>query len=828
MMKRIALVLLSLMVAVPALAQRPGTVEGPIPTIKERTAGMQKLEGLFNLYWEEKAERMWLEIEKLDTEFLYVTDLASSFSGRNRGSWNGGQVIRFDRYSSRVFMTQLNYRYRAVTSDPVERRAVAEAYTDPVIFSFRVAAEETGRVLVDATDFFLRDAMNLGMGALDRNRSAFYWPRTKNFPKNTEVEVILTFTGAPSAAAMTGGRGGAAPTAAVEPGSRGGGGQGGTTVRLHHSFIELPDNQYKPRRYDPRSGVMGVQFTDYASPFSESSRREYSARFRIVKKNPNAAQSEPVKPVIYYIDPSTPEPIRSALVEGASWWNQAFEAAGFKNGFQAKVLPPDADPMDLRYNVMLWVHSPNRSWSSGASLTDPRTGEIITGRVFLGSDRIRQDFLIGSSLKALYPGNASNTKEVEEMALARIRQLSAHEIGHTLGFGHNYVSSTANRASVMDYPHPLIKIRDNGTLDFSDAYATGIGEWDKVFVKYAYTHFPDGTNEDPALDKILMDAQARGLYCLSESGDASAHPYSHDWDNGPDPLAELERVLKIRQIALKNFSEANIPIRTPLARLEEVLVPAYLFHRYQTQAAGKSIGGVDYRPAVRGDGQTPVKVVPADTQRRALKLLLTTLSPETLAIPRNIIAVIPPRAGVRGGEVFPRRTSSTFDPLAAAETAANIPLAVIFDSARAGRLLANRALDPDAPTLGEVIDTVFNATWKAEPPMDPYLADIHRVVDGAVLFHLMRLASDENAAGEARAMAALKLDQLKLFLAGKAIKDEAQEAHHKFAINQIVLYQADPSKFVFPVPAVAPPGPPIGMGESPLPWLVWDDQDEEK
>ena len=534
-----------------------------------------------------------------------------------------------------------------------------------------------------------------------------------------------------------------------------------------------------------------------------------------------------MKPIVYYVDPGVPEPIRSALVEGASWWNQAFEAAGFRNGFQARVLPADADPMDLRYNMILWIHSPGRSWSSGASLRDPRTGEIITGRVYLGSDRIRQDFLIGSGLKALYAGKEPDTKEIEAMALARIRQLSAHEVGHTLGFGHNYVSSIANRASVMDYPHPYIKIRENDTLDFSEAYTVGIGEWDKVFVAYAYSHFPDGTNEDEALDKILNDAHARGLYCLSESGDDSAHPFSNDWDNGPDPLAELERVLRIRQIALKNFSESNIPQRTPMARLEEVLVPVYLFHRYQTQAAAKSLGGVDYRPAVRGDGQKIVEVVPPETQRRALKLLLTTIAPETLALPRSILKLIPPRAGVSGGEVFPRRTSSTFDPLAAAQTAANLTVSLILNPARAARLLSNRALEGSAPTLGEVIGTLLSSTWKGEAPADPYLAEIQRVVDDTVLYNLMGLAA--GGSPEVRAVAALKITQLKSRLAAgvPALKDESQLAHFRFGISEIERYQADPLKFVLPEPVAAPPGAPIGMGETPAPWIFWYWEDPE-
>jgi len=749
-----------------------------IPPLSEKTAGLKKLEGFFNLYWEEKAEKMWLEVDKWRQEFLYVTQLPSSIEGRDRGSWSGGQVVKFERYGSKVLLTRSNYQYRALSNDPIEQRAVAEAYTEPAIAGFRIAAEESGRVLVDATDFFMRDTQNLGLGGLDKSRSAFYWPRTRNFPKNTEVELILTFNE-----------------------------RGGATVRVHHSLVELPDAQFKPRRYDPRSGVGGMDFMDYASPFNEPIRSQYSVRFRLIKKNPNAPVSDPVRPIVYYVDPGAPEPIRSALVEGASWWKQAFEASGFRNAFQVKVLPGDADPMDLRYNMILWIHRPNRGWSSGASVRDPRTGEIICGRVYLGSQRIRQDFLIGSALKALYPGGKPETREIDEMALARIRQLSAHEVGHTLGFNHNYVASTANRASVMDYPHPLIKIRDDQTLDFSDAYPAGIGEWDKVFVAFAYSHFPEGTNENAALDKILNDAHARGLYCLSDVGAGSASPYTHQWDNGADALAELERVMKIRQIALGRFSEKNIPVGTPMARLEEVLVPLYLFHRYQAEAASKSIGGVDYRAALRGDGQKTVEVVPAAVQRRAVDLLLSTISPENLAMPRNVIALIPPRSGLRGGEVFPGRTEPTFDPLAAAETAANLSISLLLNPARAARLIANRILEPNAPTLEEVIDMLIARTWNAAPPADPYLGELHRTVDNIVLYNLMGLASDAEASTQVRAIAAFKLEQLKSWLKSKGT---AIDAHFHFAASEIERYQADPGKFVIPKPAPIPQGAPIG------------------
>ncbi|MFH1575240.1 MAG: zinc-dependent metalloprotease [Acidobacteriota bacterium] len=788
------------------------------PSIRDKVAGMRQLEGFFNLYWEEKAEKMWLEIDKWNIEFLYAAQTPSNIEGRNRGNYGNSSVVRFERHGSKVLLTKSNYAYRANSSDPLEREAVNLAFTPPAIFGFRVAAEEGDRVLVDATDFFVRDAQGLGAGGVDRNRSAFYWPRTKNFPKNTEVELVITYNGAISSGAVVPGRPGAPAESTAAAGT-------GTTIRVHHSIVELPDHHYRTRQNDPRLAINGTSFLDFASPFRDPIRSQYLVRFRLIKKDPTAAISEPVKPIVYYIDSAAPEPIRSALVEGASWWNQAYEAAGFKNAFQAKVLPPDVDPMDLRYNVILWMDRPNRGWSSGGQVTDPRTGEIISGRVWLDAQRIRQDFLIGSSLKPLYGAKEPDTRDIEEMALARIRQLSAHEVGHTLGYGHNYGSSAWGRASVMDYPHPLIKIKEDGTLDFSEAYAVGIGEWDKVWVKYSHTQFPEGTDENEALDKIVNDSIAKGMYCLSDSGDGSMHPHVHDWDNGADSLAELERVLKIRQIALKNFSEKSIPPRTALARLEEVLVPAYLFHRYQTQAAGKSIGGINYRIAVRGDAQKPIEMVPADVQRKALDLVLNTVSEDVLALPEHILKLIPPRTGVTGGEVFPRRTAGSFDPLSAAETAAHLSMALVFNPARAARLINNRIVDENLPTLQEVIDTTLTRTWKTNPPVGPYKSEIHRVVNTVALYHLMALATSPLSSTQVSAIASLKIDQLKGWLKGRigAISDESQSAHFQFAVAQIERYQADPTQFVIPVPQATPPGAPIGTIEYLLPGMVWEE-----
>jgi hypothetical protein len=398
-----------------------------------------------------------------------------------------------------------------------------------------------------------------------------------------------------------------------------------------------------------------------------------------------------VEPIVYYLDSGVPEPIRSALLEGAQWWNQAFEAIGYRNAFQVKLLPEDADPMDVRYNLIQWVHRSTRGWSYGATVWDPRTGEIIKGKVTLGSLRVRQDYLIAEALLAPYETGKPAPSTMREMALARLRQLSVHEVGHTLGLAHNYIASTRGRASVMDYPHPLVKLAPDGSIDLSDAYATGIGEWDKVAIGYGYQDFPSGTDEDKALSEGLEKAEARGIIFLSDA-DArprgSAHPQVHLWDNGVDAVKELNRLMEVRAHALERFSENNVREGAPLATLEEALVPLYLSHRYQAEATAKVLGGLSYTYALRGDGQKPTERVPAAAQRRALEALLATIRPEALALSENLLQTIPPRplGYWRHRETFQSRTGVTFDPLSVAEIAANHTVSLILHPERAARL----------------------------------------------------------------------------------------------------------------------------------------------
>src|SRR3989442_9589039 len=504
MMKRVGILLsLSVLLCADLSAQvRSGSDTPKIATINEKVAGMQKFPGYFPFYWDAKAGKIWLEINRWNAEFLYVESLPAGIGsndiGLDRGQLGQSYIVRFERAGPRVLLIASNNAYRANSDNADERRAVKDAFAESTLWGFEVGAEEGDRVLVDATSFYLRDVHQIpgtlqrlqqGGFRLDSTRSAFYLANTKNFPKNTEVEATLTFTaeGEPGPLVRQ-----------VTPMPQ------AITVREHQSFVELPPPGFKPRANDPRSGYFGITYMDFATPISEPIVKRYIDHHRLQKKDPAAAMSEPVKPIVYYVDRGAPEPVRSALIEGASWWNQAFEAAGYRNAFRVEVMPTDADPMDVRYNVIQWVHRSTRGWSYGSSLTDPRTGEIIQGRVSLGSLRDRQDFLIAEGLLAPYEkGKSETAKIVEQVVLARLRQLAAHEVGHTLGLQHNFAASVVRRASVMDYPAPLVKLGVDGIPDLSDAYARGIGESDKGTIAYGYQHFPSGTDQGAALDKIL-------------------------------------------------------------------------------------------------------------------------------------------------------------------------------------------------------------------------------------------------------------------------------------------------------------------------------------
>lgn len=741
---------------------------------------LEKHEGFVDFFWDKRNAKIYLSSKGLDQPFLYVTGLASGLGsnpvGLDRGQLGQTRLVRWRKVGKRIYLEQLNTKYRSSSRDKAEQRAVADSFADSIIWAGDVVQARQNQLVFDITELIVRDAhaaadklSSTGQGAFrfERSRSYVVRERLKAFPRNCEFEAAVTLVSS---------RPGPLASRASADGRA-------ITLRQHHSFIQLPDPGYRPRYYDQRCGAFSIFYQDYSSPINQSLTRRFITRHRLVRKDPKSPRSEPVDPIVYYVDPGVPSPVKEALIEGASWWNQAFEDAGFVNAFQVRELPPDADPMDVRYNVIQWVHRATRGWSYGQSVVDPRTGEIIKGHVLLGSLRVRQDHLLIKGLQDQIPrqaswspdpmwsgcreagGGAANWMgrvfEVNplEIALARIRQLAAHEVGHTLGFAHNFAASTyGDRASVMDYPAPRTRFVD-GKLDLQDAYATGVGVWDRFLVRYAYTQFPAKANERTELNRLVQQAIDKGHVFLSDA-DArpagSAHPAASLWDNGSDPVKQLEHEIKVRHKALQKFSENLIDPGQPMSDLENLLVPIYLHHRYQVEATAKMIGGVEYFHAVRGDGQVTRRPVDIKKQARAVEVLLKTLEEKFLAIPEKIVQLLPPKTGNSPGneERFDSRLG-LFDPVTAAETSAEITLAAIMQPKRLARAdLQYHNLPPDLrirlkdlPGLG-----ALGILSRIRESLGDFRlgTDIKEVVQERFIDRLIGLASDESLPNSVR------------------------------------------------------------------------------
>jgi len=788
-----------------------------LPTIDNKTKDLKKYQGFLDFYWDENNGKIWLEVSKLDTEILYVTSLPAGLGsndvGLDRGLLGAERIVKFTKTGRRILMVQPNYNYRAITTDAAEKRAVEQSFAQSTLWGFSVEAETGGRYLVDATDFLLRDAMQVsnrlranqqGNYTVDKSRSVIYLDRTKNFPQNSEFETSITFVN-------TDGNTGNYVNS-VTPSAE------AITLRLHHSFVQLPDRDYQPRVFDPRSSYSPVSYFDYSTPVAEPVEKYFIVRHRLKKKDPSAAISEPVKPIIYYLDNGTPEPIRSALLEGAGWWNQAFEAAGYKNAFQVKVLPEDADPMDVRYNVINWVHRSTRGWSYGASVTDPRTGEIIKGHVTLGSLRVRQDYLIAAALLSPYENGTPVNDKMLKIALEGLKPLNTTEVGHTLGLMHNYAASVSNRASVMDYPHPAVKLNAAGEIYLGDAYDNKIGDWDKTSITFGYQDFPAGTNEKKALDKILADAEKKGLQFISDRDARSPgglHPQAHLWDNGSDAVAELKDVMKVRNKALSDFGEKSIRPGMPMAMLEDALVPVYFYHRYQAEAVTKLVGGQYYTYALRGDGQPVTRALSKNEQLKALNTILDCLDPAFLKIPDRIVQLIPPRpAGYDfSRELFRKRTGLAFDALSPAETAADLPLSFLFNSERLNRMLqyesANNGLG-----VAEMIRLLVAKTWRA-----PRLSGLDKLIqlqtEQVLLTYLLAASVNDNNSFAVKAAVQYALKDLKTFIEAqnKTVTDETYKGHLLLSLERM----EQPDKAKPTIHKEIPPGAPIGCDWEEIP-----------
>ncbi|MGA8939726.1 MAG: zinc-dependent metalloprotease [Acidobacteriaceae bacterium] len=842
MHKNLCLTLALFAPAVLLQAQRPehsaAASDTPPPAISARTASMTNMPGFLPLHWDANTGKLYLEVhlgaDGKSKEILWTNSLpygtGSNDLGLDRGQTSEGRIVRFERVGPKVLLIEPNEAFRSSSTDPNEQLTVHQSFPSSVVAGFTVAAQSPdGDVMVDATDFFLRDVHNVaetlarlkqGTFHVDLSRSTIDLTSTKVFPKNTEVDAMLTFVNEGGGGASGAGRRGNY-VAEVTPDPH------AMTLHEHQSFLELPGPGFTPRRFDPRAGYFPMSYRDYTVPLGDDLDQQFIIRHRLIKKDPNCTHScEAVTPIQYYVDNGAPEPIRNALLEGARWWDQAFQAAGWAPGtFRVDILPNGADPMDVRYNIIQWVHRYTRGWSYGAAITDPRTGEIIKGNVTLGSLRGRQDYLIAEALLSPFVSGRKITPANDPMlamVLQRLRQLAAHETGHTLGLSHNFAASAFphndvdETISVMDYPHPYITLDKNGVPDLSHAYPVNIGIWDKVAIDYGYRQFAPGQDEHAELNKILTDSEKTGLIYITDE-DArpfgGAHPHAHLWDDGTDPADELNRILTIRTAALARFGVNAIKPGEPLAKLEDVLVPLYLMHRYQTEDAIKEIGGLDYRYNLRGDGQMLPEIVSPVDQQKALDAVLKTISPETLTLPESLLKMLPPRPpGLpRTQESFPAETLLTFDPVATAESAADNTFQVLFDPARASRMVQYHMRLNGSLSLRAMMEAVSKATAERPESGHSMSSEVERAAEFRGLEWMLALAVNPQASSQARAIALYHVDDLlKQWTTEARPTDTAEAIHRDAMINRIQEFQRDPAKFVPAKPIEAPPGMPFG------------------
>jgi hypothetical protein len=779
----------------------------PPESIKGFTQNMQHQAGYYDFYYQLEQDKIYLKINTFDQPFLFQSSMpqgiGSNDIGLDRGQLGETRLVKFERYGNKVMLKQLNTAYRASSSNIAEQASIDEAFADSVIAGLPVVATEGGAVLVDYTDFLLSDIHNIsaqlddtkqGSFKADPMRSGVYLARSKAFVDNTELEALVTFAGSKAGEYVR----------QVTPDSN------SISVHLHHSLIRLPDDQYQTRQFTPFSGYWSVGYQDYSAPLDESMAVSMIPRHRLHKKDPKAAVSEALEPIVYYLDPGIPEPVMSALKDGALWWDQAFSAIGYKNAFQVKILPEGADPMDVRYNVIQWVHRATRGWSYGASVTDPRTGEIIKGHVTLGSLRVRQDYLIALGLTSPFCDNAAEDKNVstqaqKDMALARIRQLAAHEVGHTLGIAHNFSASEYGRESVMDYPHPYVSIKD-GKVSLDGAYAIGMGAWDNYVIAYGYQDYAKGTDESAALSSLVTQARDKG-YGYQSDPDArpshAANPSGSLWDSGADAVAELSRLSDIRQLALANFGLKSLKSGASLSSLEETLVPIYLLHRYQLDAVAKLVGGVDYEYELKGDYSQPKGAVPiaAEQQKAAIKALLTTIQPEYLTIPASVVGLITPKAygESRNRESFKGRTGLTFDPVSAGESAANYTVDLLLKAERLNRVAQQVEQQKGVPDVQSIVAQLFETSIQSKSD-----SELAKRINFVVLDAVVRASLQSTLAPEVRADVELQLSTLYGWL-----KNNKRNPQNKIMAKQLEQYwQSGEWKPLFKALPL-PPGSPI-------------------
>lgn len=761
-------VTLGLVMAGPALAQG-----GPQPdaSFPDRVASLDARPGFLSLYVDPASGKVFAALpapdgDGISVRFIYSTGLTAGLGsnpiGLDRGNATSGDIVRFRKIGSKVVAEAENWRYRATSGLAAEERSVQQSFASSFLWSADIEATGAGgELLVDLSGFLTRDASDLA-GALKHGKDAGDYrlaadrsmpvpASVLSFPDNAEIDAFLTFeTSKPNA-----------QTYATAADAR------AVTLVLHHSFVRLPDDGYTPRLFDERTASIGMGYHDFSAPLGSPLVSRFSPRMRLERTDP-AATSGPVKePIVFYVDSGAPEEIRNALIEGASWWAQGFEAAGFENAYRVEVLPEGAHPLDVRYNVINWVHRQTRGWSYGGSVMDPRTGEILKANVILGSQRVRQDRMIFEGLAGAAKTGTGTADDPIEVSLARIRQLSAHEVGHTLGFAHNFAASTNDRASVMDYPAPFVRPAEGGGLDFSQAYAEGLGAWDVFTVKWLYGQFPSGGDDRAALNALVDEAYGAGLRFVSDDHARSrdtGHPFGAVWDNGADPVAMLDEVMEVRRRALAGFGPGALADGRAMSELNAVIVPIYLYHRYQIEAAAKSIGGLDFRYRIKGQDEAPAVPVAPAQQRRALEALARTLDPAVLDLPDAVLNQLTPGdTGYAGGgsieELLPNRTEPVFDLTASAEIAAGLTLSAVLDPARANRLLALEVRSRDALGLREVMEKLEAEAFSKQKTAR--LEALGQVVQTRFVTELISLSRDERASSGVKAVTDAYLSEVR-------------------------------------------------------------------
>jgi hypothetical protein len=767
------------------------------------------------------AGRVLLEIRDFDQPLIYTNTLATGLGTPSplldRGDTGDSALVVFERHGDKVLLIRDNPGYRAITDNPAMVESVRESFPRSVLAAMKVEEERGDSVVVDATDFILSDvygvaarlgAADLGRVSLDGDRSYVRADRSGAFARNTEIRAVLTFAVDEPDRQLR--------RQAADPRS--------LAFEQQHSFVALPDDGYRPREYHPRSGAFPHVFFDFARPLEEGYEQRWIWRWRLEPSDPEAYLAgelvDPVEPIIFYLDPAIPEPYRTAFREGGNWWAQAFEAAGFSNAFEVRDLPEGADPMDIRYNMLVWVHRNERGPSVGPNYRDPRTGEIISAKTRMDSFRslVNHDLWMGFLPAAGPDGLAVSS---EDMAMARRRQHTAHEIGHSLGMAHNFIAATRDRASVMDYPVPLVQLTDEGYVDLSDAYAEGIGEFDKLAIRYAYTWYPDSESEREGLAEILAEMAERDQSFITggHAADGGSYPDATRWVEGNDMFSAYERTRAVRQVLLEHFDDRALGDDEPYVVLQRRFAHVYMHHRTALIGVIKHVGGHAFSYALKRDGLEPTRPVPAADQRRALDEVLGALDPAELRIPDRITDLMAPApmgwdAGWQwyvdpGGIDSPGDT--LFDPIDVAHRWAFEIVTRLLDPAGMARSASLNARNGDMPGPGEVMDRLIAATWErnAGETADSHDAALIRVAQRSALDGLLDLAGNSQAVFSVRAAAEARLQHLAELLEPRRRErlTDTEAAHRRMARADIERYfdgRDDPASRPRPEPIALP------------------------